>query len=129
MPSSDYSRLAHIQNYCVDIADYIDRFGDYDAFTSDSAYHNAVSMCILQIGELANGLTEEFRAETKEHIPWGLIRGMRNWIAHSYNETDDNIIWETITESIPDLLQFCNNTLDQYEDEEQELDQGPTLRL
>jgi uncharacterized protein with HEPN domain len=52
-------------------------------------------MCILQIGELANGLSVEFREETKEQMQWGLIRGMRNWLAHAYTEMDENVIWET----------------------------------
>lgn len=86
----------HIQNYCRDIAGFIQRFGkDYQLFIQDRAYFNAVSMCILQIGELANGLSVEFREETKEQMQWGLIRGMRNWLAHAYTEMDENVIWET----------------------------------
>jgi uncharacterized protein with HEPN domain len=40
-------------------------------------------MCVLQVGELANGLSEEFRAETKDQVLWGMVRGMRNWLAHA----------------------------------------------
>ena len=31
------------------------------------------------------------------HIPWGMIRGMRNWIAHAYAEMDENVIWKPAT--------------------------------
>ena len=70
MNRGDWQRLLHIRTYCEDVAKFIDRFGmDYETFTSDRAYFNAVAMCILQIGELANGLSDEFREETKEKMP------------------------------------------------------------
>lgn len=103
-------RLLHIKRYCEDIAEFIDRFGnDFRTFTEDRAYFNAVAMSIMQIGELANGLSDEFRDETRERIPWGLVRGMRNWIAHSYNKVEDEVIWDTILKDIPLLLKFCDD--------------------
>ena len=111
MQSNDAQRLRHIKRYCEDIADFVQRFGDYQHFVTDRAYQNAVSMCILQIGELSGGLTEEFRESTKAEVPWGLIKGMRNWVAHAYAEMDTKIIWDTISGSIPLLLQFCNKML------------------
>jgi len=102
-----------MKQYCDDIAGFIKRFGDYEQLITDKAYHSAVSMCILQIGELSNGLSNEFREETKESMQWGLIRGMRNWIAHSYHEVDNDIIWETISNSIPLLAEFCDEVLSQ----------------
>ena len=110
MDRSDYQRLLHIQTYCSDIEGFINRFGrEYSIFAEDRAYFNAISMCILQIGELANGLSEDFRDSTKDQMPWGMIRGMRNWLAHAYTETDESIIWETATNDIPRLLEFCMN--------------------
>ena len=112
MINSDIQRLRHICRYCEDIAEFIERFGrNYETFTEDRAYSNAVSMCVLQIGELANGLSDEFREATKEEMPWGMIRGMRNWIAHAYAEMDESVIWETATNDIPMLLAFCNRVI------------------
>lgn len=112
MTNGDKQRLLHIQTYCEDIAAFINRFGnDYDTFIHDRAYLSAVAMCILQIGELANGLSAEYRNETKTQMPWGMIRGMRNWLAHAYAEMDESIIWETAVHDIPHLLDFCKNTL------------------
>ena len=105
----------HIRTYCEDIAQFIDRFGmDYDTFTSDRAYFNAVAMCILQIGELANGLSDEFREGTKDKMPWGMIRGMRNWLAHSYAEMDEKILWETACNDIPKVLAFCREESEKF---------------
>lgn len=62
MKDSDLQRLRHIRVYCGDIAATTERFGKHwDIFSSDRDFYNSVSMCLLQIGELANGLSEEFR--------------------------------------------------------------------
>lgn len=112
MNSADYQRIRHICRYCEDIAGFINRFGmDFNAFSTDRAFFNAVSMCVLQIGELANGLSSEYREATKDQMPWGMIRGMRNWIAHAYSEMDEETIWETAIHDIPRLLSFCEREL------------------
>ncbi|MEE3487511.1 MAG: HepT-like ribonuclease domain-containing protein [Bulleidia sp.] len=117
MNSADKQRLQHIVQYCMDIAGFIDRFGDDQvAFSNDQAYKNAVSLSIMQIGELANGLSKEFRESTKEEMPWGPIRGMRNWIAHAYGEIDESIIWETAINDIPRLEEFCRRKLEESAD-------------
>ena len=113
MKQGDRQRLRHILVYCDDIAGFIKRFGnDYDVFANDRAYINAVSMCILQIGELANGLSEEYRSETKEEMPWRMIRGMRNLLAHAYAEMDEHVLWETVVNDIPMLSEFCKRQLE-----------------
>lgn len=114
MNSIDHQRVMHMRTYCLDIADFIERFGrNFLTFIQDRAYFNAVSMCMLQIGELANGLSDEFREETKGQMPWGMIRGMRNWLTHAYADMDEKIIWETAINDIPALLQFCERVIGQ----------------
>lgn len=67
-------------------------------------------MPIMQIGELANHLSEDFK-ESNRNMPWHLIRAMRNWFAHSYYEMDVNRIWDTATNDIPALRKFCESVL------------------
>ena len=115
MNKSDWQRLLHMRTYCEDIAAFIERFGnDFEIFITDRAYFNAVSMCILQIGELANGLSDEFREATKDQMPWGMIRGMRNWLAHSYMAADERILWETACHDVPKVLAFCEKQCSDY---------------
>lgn len=59
-------------------------------------------MCIIQIGELANRISEETR-EANANIPWHAIRGMRNLYAHDYENVDLEIVWNTLLEDIPEL--------------------------
>ncbi len=68
---NEYNRdqriLEHIISYCQQIEEAVSRFGnDFDLFEQDAVYHNAVSLCILQIGELVGNLTEDFRVQHKE---------------------------------------------------------------
>ena len=56
------SILEHIVGYCDQIEETIRRFGnDYGVFSTDAIYRNAAALCVLQIGELAGKLTDEFR--------------------------------------------------------------------
>jgi uncharacterized protein with HEPN domain len=112
MKDSDWQKIRHIQSYCDDIAAAIERFGkSLDLFLSDKDFFNSVSMSLLQIGELATALSPEFRDFTKERVQWGLIRGMRNWLAHAYGDVSREIIWDAATEDIPVLLSFCQEII------------------
>ena len=114
MNGRDAQYLVHMQAHCRDVAAFIQRFGNsYEAFISDRAYYNAVAMCIMQIGELSNGLSQEYRDATKDRMPWSMIRGMRNWLAHSYGEIDAETLWRTACDDIPKVLSFCNQELTQ----------------
>lgn len=105
------SILEHIVGYCHQIEETILRFGDdYGVFSTDAIYRNAAALCVLQIGELAGKLTDEFRAE-HPGAPWRQIRGMRNIVAHSYGTVDPEITWEILTEDIPKLKAYCSKII------------------
>ena len=54
--------LRHIIGYCNQIEEANKQFGNsYDLFCGNTVYRNAVAMCVLQIGELSNHLTVDFR--------------------------------------------------------------------
>lgn len=66
-----------------------------------------VEACVFnlgQLGEAANRIDEEFEEEHPE-IPWRQIYGLRNCIIHDYEGINLNLIWEIITEDLPDLYE------------------------
>ncbi len=73
-------------------------------------YHNAVALCILQIGELVGIMSDEFRASHTE-IPWREIKLMRNIVAHHYGSVDHSITWDVVINDIPQLKEFCHSFL------------------
>ena len=113
--SRDISILRHIVSYCDQIKEAVDRFGtDCNVFLADAVYHNAVALCILQIGELVGNLSEEFRMNHPE-IPWREIKQMRNIVAHRYGTVDHSITWDVAINDIPRLKRFCMSILDSTE--------------
>lgn len=108
----DLQRILKIRDYCLDIQDTTLRFGaSADAFLSDNDYQQSIAFCILQIGELAAGLSEEYRSATKNVIQWQSIKGVRNIIVHDYGKIQLNRLWMIVTEDIPPLKAFCNDQL------------------
>ncbi|MCD8375507.1 MAG: DUF86 domain-containing protein [Oscillospiraceae bacterium] len=65
----------------------------------------------MQIGELAGGLSQEYRQATASRVQWGPIKGMRNLVAHNYGSMSRDIIWETAVTDIPALGAFCREQL------------------
>ncbi len=113
MNSKDLQIITHICLHCSEALGFIDRFGkDYNLFVSDRAYFNAVAMSVLQIGELANSLSDEYRESTKNEIPWNMVRGMRNALAHGYGSIDADVLWQTAINDIPMLLSFCDSQIE-----------------
>ena len=78
-------------------------------------YRNAVSMSILQIGELANHLTDEMFQAHKD-IPFKQIIDMRNIAEHHYDEWDYERAWNTSQQDVPELAKKIQAILDAEEE-------------
>lgn len=75
---------------------------DFDFFRDDEKTKRAVSMTLINIGELVKSLSEEIRLATK-HIPWRSIAGLRDVTAHRYQTLRPEDIWETVQKDVPML--------------------------
>lgn len=104
--------LQKMIHYCNEIGWILEKHCfDKKDFENDCEFQFASGMCIIQIGELVTRLNENFTEKYPE-IPWRQIRGMRNIYAHDYDVIDNDIIWETITEELPELKQKLQIILD-----------------
>ena len=74
-------------------------------------YRNSITMPILQIGELAKRLSDEFLAEYKE-VPWREIRGIRDIFAHHYGSVDFNLVWQTSHSDISALTELLQKAVE-----------------
>ncbi len=107
----DKQILQHIIQHCDEIDEAIERFGNSKSlFEKDRVYCNAVSMPILQIGELAKRLSDNFIIYSTD-IPWKAIKGMRDMFAHQYHSMNTTKIWETAIDDIPILRKKCQQIL------------------
>lgn len=100
---NDY--LEHILEASENIFSYTSSFTLED-FYSNKQTQQAVVMNLIIIGEAATKLMDKYPGFTdaNSHISWLGMRGMRNRIAHGYFEIDLNIVWQTITKAIPELV-------------------------
>ena len=107
----DVSTLRHILHYCSEIIETIDKYDlTLAKITTEFVYKNSLAMSFLQIGELVNILSEDFRASHSD-MPWREIKRMRDKAAHHYGSFDVNTLWETATEDIEPLKAFCETCL------------------
>ena len=98
--------LLHILDYCEQVEDAVDKIGTFENLVSTSFNKNALSMPLVQIGELIGNLTDELK-EANSHIPWIQIKALRNVLVHSYGKIEWDKIWETAVNDIPDLKARC----------------------
>jgi len=103
----DIDQLHIILRYCQRLAASVERFGmDYASFESDVVFQDSCSLCIIQIGEAVNRLSDEF-VDSHPEIDWHRIYGMRCHLVHGYEMFDAEIVWDAIERCIPPLKAFC----------------------
>ncbi len=64
---------------------------------------SAILYQVLIIGEATKRLSQELRDEHPE-IPWNNMAGMRDIVAHHYDEIDFDVLWNVLQYGIPDML-------------------------
>lgn len=88
-----------------------------EAFLESWMIQKAVERSFEILGEAARRLSEEFRNQHPQ-IDWSRMIGLRNIIAHQYEDVDYEILWGVITASLPDLLMHVEALLPPLPDEE-----------
>ena len=79
-------------------------------YDEDDILRLELTHLVQVIGEAARKVSEEFQSEHPE-IPWRKIIGMRHRIVHDYMRVDEDILWEVVTNDLPELLPFLEEIL------------------
>jgi len=58
---------------------------------------------IEMLGEASRTISSELRCQYPE-VPWDLISGTRNRLAHGYMDLDLDIIWTIVNKDLPPLI-------------------------
>ncbi|MEG1497640.1 MAG: HepT-like ribonuclease domain-containing protein, partial [Clostridiales bacterium] len=93
------------------------RFGNENVFYQDRDYRDAISMNILQIGELAKKLSNEY-IQNNSQIPWRDIMRTRDLFAHHYGYVDSQELWLIASNDIPQLKNFCLEEVEKFRETE-----------
>ncbi len=91
-----------------DILEAIDKIERYTygigfkEWQKDDKTVDAVVRNIEVIGEAASHLPIEIQ-EQYQNIPWNMMKGIRNVLAHEYFGIDLKIVWKTVKNDLPVL--------------------------
>ena len=86
--------------------------GDLDA---DEMLLFALARAVEIAGEAASQVTAETRGQLPD-LPWTSMVGMRNRLVHAYFDINRDILWTTVTEAAPPLVERLKSVLAQSED-------------
>jgi uncharacterized protein with HEPN domain len=76
----------------------------FDEFASNPILMKAVLYNFIIIGEAVRHIPQEIQ-DLRPDIPWRVMGGMRNIVAHEYFQLDTQRIWETSTNDVPTLIE------------------------
>ena len=93
--------LQKMHRYAIKLIDYCEGC-TYESFIADMKLVEACVFNLSQLGELCRVVDASF-AEAHPEIPWREMYGLRNRIVHDYEGVNLRLVWEIISEDIPDL--------------------------
>lgn len=103
MDNKDRSVLQKLQAHTEAILRYCQDCHSLAEFEAESMRVEATVFNLMQIGELAKVSLSDAAKESIPGIPWKQIYGLRNRIVHGYDGVDMRIVWDTVSEDIPQL--------------------------
>ncbi len=102
--------------YAAKICEYC-RGISYDEFRSNDMRIEACVFNLSQIGELTTKLGEDFKQENSQ-VAWAQIYGLRNRIVHDYDGVNLRLIWEIISDDMPELVRELEEIKKRFEENE-----------
>ena len=102
MLKADIIRLRHMLDSAIEAESFIKNKKRRD-LDNDRKLELALVKCVEIIGEAASSVSKESR-DIFPQIPWSDIIGMRNRLIHAYFEINLDILWKTLTDDLPPLI-------------------------
>ncbi len=103
MSPDDATRVRHMIQY-INSALAFARGRSRADLDPDEMLTFALVRAVEVVGEAGANVSPEGRAEIPG-VPWRAVVGMRNRLVHAYVEVDLDILWTTVTEALPPLLE------------------------
>ncbi len=95
--------LKHIRDECLFLRSRVAPQLSYSEFLDDETLKRAVVRSLEIIGEATKKIPVDFKVRHKA-IKWKEMAGMRDRLIHDYMGVNYTIVWDVITNKIPDLL-------------------------
>ena len=105
--------LRHMLDYTRETLQFTEGFSQ-DELAENRLVSLAVVRLLEIIGEAANRIDIGYR-EAHSEISWGRIIGMRNRLIHGYDIVDNDVVWQTVTEDLPPLIEALEKIINTEE--------------
>ena len=80
---------------------------DIQSLKENEVLQDSMLFRMIQISENAKKLSEDYRRR-KDNVPWQAIFGLRNRIVHDYGSVDLRVLFDTLIDDVPVLLEQIN---------------------
>lgn len=101
MSKDDLVYVQDIYDHLLKVIKYLDSVSLED-FADNMEKQDAVIRNYEVMGEAVSRIRKEFKEEHNE-IPWKLIKAMRNFLIHDYEEVDIFLIYKSANKDLPML--------------------------
>ncbi len=100
MKSRDEEALREIVRLCTSGETLAGRGRDWYVSDAENVPGLAAESLIIKIGENVARLSAEI-IEAQPQVPWSQIKRMRDRLAHHYEGTDYDAVWDTLVGDLP----------------------------
>ncbi len=76
---------------------------DSEGLRQNEVLQDSMLFRLIQISENAKRISQIFK-DAHEDIPWTALYGLRNRIVHDYGNVDLEIVYSTLKDDLPELL-------------------------
>ena len=80
-------------------------------FSVNEILQDSMMFRLIQVSENARRLSDEYKAGHSK-IPWLALSGLRNRIVHDYGNVDLSIVYDTLKNDIPQLMDTLREELE-----------------
>lgn len=95
--------LADIARFATSARRVVDRGHERFVDEADDDQRRIARSLIVDLSAAADRLPEAFRLAHPD-VDWRGIRAARNFIAHDYDGTDDEVLWQAISVQFPAIV-------------------------
>lgn len=92
--------LADIARFSITARRVVERGRERFIDPADDDQRRIARSLVVDLSAAADRLPESFRAAHPE-VDWRGIRAVRNFIAHDYDGTDEEVLWQAIAVQFP----------------------------
>ncbi|WP_457637354.1 HepT-like ribonuclease domain-containing protein [Oceanithermus sp.] len=103
--------LDDIIESCRKVARYVRGLNQDEAMRNELIV-DAILRNLLVIGEAAKKLPDEWKQQYGD-VEWRKIAGLRDVIAHEYFQLDEEILWDVVSNKLPELERVVSRMLNE----------------